>query len=123
MGRVADPNSVRQRGLQILEGMRDYKREDAILVLMDTFDIDEPYAATIHATRRTIDKKKGLLVPLYSVEDQKDGRKVKPYIKKVIGYKMYKDRHQRLTPAGAVSAYLKDLENKIDFVEKNLTLG
>lgn len=119
MPRTADPHSNRQRGFRILDGLRFEKREVAIEILMKELHIAEPYAATIHASHRRLDKQRGILHTLYSVEEYKDGKKVKPYIKKVSAYKAT-SLLQRMTKQEAIDAWLLDNETRKKQV---LTLG
>ena len=119
MARTPDPNSDRQKGFRILDDMRGVKREIAIEKLMKELDIDEPYAATIHASHRRLDKERGILVTYYSVEEFKDGKKVKPYLKKTVAYKPT-SLLQRLSKKEAVNAWMLDVESRRRYV---LTLG
>jgi hypothetical protein len=119
MARTADKNSVRQQGFKILDELRGTKREDAIDILMKKLDIGKSYAATIHATHRTLDKERGLLVTYYSVEEYKDGKKVVPYLKKTTAYRP-SSLLQRLTKKEAIEAWMLEVEERKQQV---LTLG
>ena len=81
MSRTADPKSVRQRAMNLLDKSTEVKREKVIKILMDTYGIGYSYAATLHATHRTINKENGTIVQVYSVRDMKDGKPAKPYLK------------------------------------------
>jgi len=81
MSRKKDPNSVRQRAFTVLDGQTATKRENAISILKDTFDIGDSYAATLYAAHRTINKENGVMLKAYTVRDMRDGKPTAPYLK------------------------------------------
>ena len=83
MARKADPKSIRQKAFKLLDKLTEVKREDALLVLKSRFKIGEPYAATLYAAHRTINKENGVMAKVFSVRDIKDGKAVVPYLKVV----------------------------------------
>jgi len=111
MARKADPNSVRQRAFNLLDNLTEVKRENAINVLKNTFEIGDSYAATLYAAHRTINKENGTMVKVYSVRDIKDGKPVKPYLKVENTFNPKPDAC--LTAELAKGKYLLALKDKI----------
>ena len=111
MARKNDPNSIRQRAFKLIARSTKKKREAVIDKLMTTFDIDLPYAATLYAAKRTIDKASGELVKTYVVRDEKEGKPTDPYVKEVYTYHPGADAD--LNVSSAISTYTQHLKNKI----------
>jgi len=112
MARKKDPSSIRQRAFNMLDNMKNVKRENALKALMAAFGIGESYAATLHAAHRTINKETGVMVKVYSVRDVKDGKPCEPYLKEENTF--MPDDNAALSPEEAVEQYQKILENKIE---------
>jgi len=111
MARKKDPNSVRQRAFNMLDNMKNVKRENALAALKAAFGIGESYAATLHAAHRTINKEKGVMTQVYTVRDIKDGKPVKPYLKVENTFNPEPDA--ATTPEEAKVDYLQSLDKKI----------
>ena len=111
MARKADPNSVRQRAFNMLDNMKNVKRENALNALKAAFGIGDSYAATLYAAHREINKENGTMVKVYTVRDIKDGKPVKPYLKVENTFNPAPDAC--LTPELAKERYRLQLENKI----------
>ena len=67
MARLADENSVRQRAFKVLDGMRNIKRELAIVAIKQEFALGKRYADTIYATHRQMGKDAGLYTTTYRI--------------------------------------------------------
>jgi hypothetical protein len=94
-------NKIKKRGL---------KREHVITDLRETFDIGEAYAATLYASHREMAKQNGTMIEIFSVRETKDGKPVKPYLKREYVFKA--PRNSTVTPADAILAYLDRLKKK-----------
>jgi len=111
MARPANENSVRQRAFKLLNGMQNVKREVALKVLKDTFTIGDSYAATLHASFRTINKQNGVMVQVFSVRDMRDGKATTPYIK--VQNVFNPTPTMCLNPTQAKKAYEMNMKQKI----------
>lgn len=111
MSRKADPNSTRQKAFKLLDNMTQIKREDVLSVLKTQFKIGESYAASLHAAHRTLNKKSGVMVKVYSIRDIREGKAVEPYLKVI--NKFNPTAEDCLSPAHAKEEYRLQLASKI----------
>jgi len=116
MARKKDPNSVRQRAFTVLDSQTATKRENAISILKDTFNIGDSYAATLYAAHRTINKENGVMVKAYTVRDIRDGKPTAPYLKVENTFTIPDGASK--TPALAKAKYLRAQNAKIVAVTK-----
>jgi len=83
MARPSNPNSKRQLAFAYLDEIKHIKRIDAIKMLREQFNIGIPYAQSLHAAHRTINKQSGKMSVVYVVRDVREGKPVAPYIKEL----------------------------------------
>ncbi len=114
MSRPISKTSKRQRGLKMLKTMKHMKREAAVEKLQERLDIGKSYAQTIHGTFRTQMKENKTMPQVFSVQDSRDGKKCKPYIRMQNVLKPKKA--DCLTPGEAKLAYIATLKKKLEQV-------
>jgi len=116
MSRIANPNSVRQRAFKMLSDLKTVKRDVAIRLLMTHFKIGVSYAETLHGAYRTMCKKDGSMLKVYTVLDVKDGKAVKPFMKVKNTFNVKETDAQ--DPIAATAKYVANLNAKIENAQK-----
>ena len=112
MARLADENSVRQRAFKVLDGMRNIKRELAIVAIKQEFALGKRYADTIYATHRQMGKDAGLYTTTYRIIETNG-------VPRISSREVFQPDSTACTDVeDAKVAYLDALVKKIDMVDK-----
>jgi len=115
MARPSNPNSKRQLAFAYLDEIKHIKRNTAIKMLCEQFQIGIPYAQSLHAAHRTINKQSGKMSIVYVVRDIREGKPVAPYIKVINTFTPPENSASDID--GAKRLYVESLRRKIRVTE------
>ena len=116
MARKIDKTKPRQLAFALLTANPTATRAEMLPRLMDDFDIGLPYAKTLYQHWRKQSKASGVLTPVFTIRDHKDGVTVDPYLFK----KHVSDPEASMatTEARAIKQYVRELKVRTDKARK-----